>query len=374
VRSSPSLLSLLVSVAVGSATSAQDAVELEASSKYTAASPVDRPNPTYPATALSAGKEGWVMLSFVISPAGDVTEPMIEDSSGVEDFERAALRAVQRWKYKPATQDGEAVEQAMVKTRIYFQLEGGEKGASTRFANKYRHIVRLIDDGDFAGAEPLITELEFGERMNLYEDAWFWWAKYVYLLRSGSSDTEEMRRCLQRAVGYEVEYLTPEQFLAAAERLVVLEARALDYSAAISTFERMRDAKTARRADAYEKVIANLQPGYEKMLEVVRGDQVLAVNGKIGEFDYWVHDLLRRSFSIADIVGRLDVLDIRCERGTRRYSSVPADTVWTVPASWGDCGIYLKGERGATFAFHEYPLRYNPLDGVNIEAQPTAPP
>lgn len=368
------MISLLVSVAVCSETAAQDAVELEASSKYMAASPVERVNPTYPTTALSEGKEGWVMLSFVISPTGDVTEPMIEDSSGVEDFERAALRAVARWKYKPATQDGEAVEQAMVKTRIHFQLQGGEQGASTRFANKYRHVVRLMDEGDFAGAEPLIADLEFGERANLYEDAWFWWAKYVYLLKSGSADTEEMRRCLQRAVGYEVEYLTPEQFLAAAERLVVLEARALDYSAAISTFERMRDAKTARRAEAYEKVIANLQPSYEKMLEVVRGDQVLAVDGKVGEFDYWVHDLLRRSFSIADIVGRLDVLDIRCERGTRRYSSVPVDTVWTVPVSWGDCGIYLKGEPGATFAFHEYPLSYTPTNSVNIEARQAVPP
>jgi TonB family protein len=367
------LLSSLVFFVVCSLAAAQDPSELEAT-KYDAASPLDRPNPTYPGSALSSGKEGWVMVSFVISPTGDVTEPMIEDSSGVEDFERAALRAVERWKYKPATQDGEPVEQAMVKTRIYFQLEGEQQGASSRFASKYRRIVRLIDDGDFAAAEPLIAELEFGERTNLYEDAWFWWAKYVYLLRTGSSDTAEMRRCLQRAVGYEQEYLSPEQFVAAAERLLVLDARALDISAAISTFERLRDAKTARRADAYERVIANLQPSYEKMLELVRGEQPLAVAGRIGEYDYWVHDLLRRSFSVADIEGRLDVLDVRCERGTRRYSSVPADTVWTVPESWGDCGIYLKGEPGATFAFHEYPRSYDPTNGVTIEAKPPASP
>ena len=144
---------------------------------------------------------------------------------------------------------------------------------------------------------------------------------------------------------------------------------ALDISAAISTFERLRDAKTARRADSYEKVIANLQPSYEKMLELVRGEQLLIVDGKIGEYDYWVHDLLRRSFSIADVVGRLDALDVRCERGTRRYSAVPADTVWTVPESWEDCGIYVKGEPGATFAFHEYPRSYAPANGVSIEAK-----
>jgi TonB family protein len=298
---------------------------------------LERPNPNYPTAAISAGKEGWVMLSFVISPDGAVTEPMIEDSSGVQSFERAALRAVENWKYTPATQDGAPVEQAMTKTRIQFQLEDRTQGASAAFVTRYRRIARFINERDFAAAAPLIAELEFGERTNLYEDAWFWWSKYVYLSTSGSVDTVEMRRSLQRAIGYEQEYLTPEQFVAAAERLVVLHAQALDISAAIATFERLRDAKTARRADTYEQAVANLQGSYERMLAIINGEDHLVTTGTVGEFDYWVHELLRRSFSLADISGRLDVLDIRCERGTRRYQAVPIDTVWTVPLSWGDC-------------------------------------
>lgn len=361
----PSLLSLLLSFAVSSAAAAQELGDLQTST-YVAAQPLERTNPAYPMSALQSGKEGWVMLSFVISPEGEVTEPMIEDSSGVEQFERAALKAVGSWKYTPATQDGQAVEQAMVKTRIQFQIEEKSAGASAAFVKKYRRIASLIEERDFESAEPLIAELEFGERTNLYEDAWFWWTKFVYLSTSGSADTAEMQRCLQRAIGYEEEYLTPEQFVAAAERLVVLQARALDLAAAIATFERLRDAKTARRAEAYERSVANLKPTYDRMLELVRGEQLLAVNGRVGEYEYWVHDLLRRSFSVADIVGRLEVLDIRCTRGTRRYSSVPGETVWTVPESWGDCGIYLKGEPGTTFLFHEYPFSYAPPVGIDV--------
>jgi TonB family protein len=351
----------------GSMAAAQEPGELQTST-YVPARVLERTNPIYPAGALMSGKEGWVMLSFVISPAGDVTEPMIEDSSGNEQFERAALKAVSSWTYTPATQDGQAVEQAMVKTRLIFQIESGpDKGASPSFISKYRRIARLIEQHDFAAAEPLIAELEFGERANLYEDAWFWWAKFVYLSISGSSDTAEMERCLQRAIGYEEEYLTPEQFVAAAERLVVMQARALDLSAAISTFERLRDAKTARRADAYEKSIATLQPTYDRMLEIVRGEQLLVVDARVGEHEYWVHDLLRRSFSVADIAGRLDVLDLRCTRGTRRYSAVPIETVWTVPESWGDCGVYLKGEPGTTFVFREFPRSFAPAERVEVE-------
>lgn len=327
---------------------------------YVPAQLIERTPPTYPVNALYSAKEGWVMLSFVISPTGEVTEPMIEDSSGVEAFERAALRAVQRWKYTPAMQDGEPVEQAMTKTQIRFQLEGGPAGASWAFVNKYRRIARLIDAGDLEAAGELIKELEYGERTNLYEDAWFWWAKYVYLAKAGSTDADEMRRCLQRAVGYEEEYLRPDLFVSAAERLVVLQAQALDIAAAIAAFERLRDAKTARRSDNYEAVVANLEPGYERMLEFVEGGQLLMTKARIGQFEYWVHDLLRRSFSVADIAGRLDALDIRCARGTKRYSDVPVGVVWTIPESWGTCGVYMKGEPGATFTFHEYPRSFVP--------------
>lgn len=325
---------------------------------YVPAQLIERAAPTYPANALYAAKEGWVMLSFVISPTGEVTEPMIEDSSGVEAFERAALRAIQRWKYAPAMQDGEPVEQAMTKTQIRFQLQDGPEGASWAFVNKYRRIARFIDAGDLEAAGELITEIEFGERTNLYEDAWFWWAKYVYLAKAGSTDTDEMRRCLQRAVGYEEEYLTPDLFVSAAERLVVLQAQALDIAAAIAAFERLRDAKTARRSDNYEAAVANLEPSYARMLELVQGEQPLVTKAQVGQFDYWVHDLLRRSFAVKDVAGRLDVLDIRCARGTKRYSDVPVSVVWTIPESWGTCGVYMKGEPGTTFTFHEYPRSF----------------
>ena len=68
--------------------------------------PLDRRNPNYPTRAAQHGNEGWVMLSFVVSETGEVEEPMIEDSSGVEAFEGAALEAISSWRYTPATVNG----------------------------------------------------------------------------------------------------------------------------------------------------------------------------------------------------------------------------------------------------------------------------
>ena len=191
--------------------------------------------------------------------------------------------------------------------------------------------------------------------MNLYEDAWFWWLKYSYLEASQSASNEEQIDALQLALGYEEDYLEPELFVAAAHSLFVLRVRAGDYSAARTTFLRLRDSRTAQRSERYEETIALLSPVYRQIEDAVAGNSLLVVNAKIGKHDYWVHDLLRRSFAMADVTGRVDAVDIRCERATKRYDAFPADGVWHVPESWGSCGVYIKGEPGTTFKFEEYP-------------------
>src|SRR5439155_1793835 len=104
---------------------------------YLGAVPIKRTAPIYP-FELRAGREGWVALSYIVSPEGKVIEPMIEDSSGIHEFERAALNAVKDWRYKPATLNGEPVEQSMTRTIIRFQLQDRSNGASPSFITKYR--------------------------------------------------------------------------------------------------------------------------------------------------------------------------------------------------------------------------------------------
>jgi TonB family protein len=141
------------------------------------------------------------MLSFVVSETGEVEEPMIEDSSGVEAFEQAALDAIRTWRYTPATVDGKPVAQSMVKTTIFFALEGPAIGATRQFESTYRKIRQLLDTGDYAAAEPLLAELEARGRHNLYEDALFWALKYGYPEGVQSADASAKRRALELAFG-----------------------------------------------------------------------------------------------------------------------------------------------------------------------------
>ena len=84
--------------------------------------PIVRVAPVYPARALSRGLEGFVDLSFTVTTAGTVKDPVVLQSTS-SLFERAALRAVLKFKYKPRVVDGVPVEVPGVKTRISFQLE-----------------------------------------------------------------------------------------------------------------------------------------------------------------------------------------------------------------------------------------------------------
>ena len=84
--------------------------------------PIVRVAPVYPARALQRGLEGYVDLVFTVTTAGTVRDPVVEFSTS-SLFDRAALRAVLKFKYKPRVVDGEPVDVPNVKTRIRFQLE-----------------------------------------------------------------------------------------------------------------------------------------------------------------------------------------------------------------------------------------------------------
>ncbi|MFC4309667.1 TonB family protein [Steroidobacter flavus] len=73
--------------------------------------------PQYPQEALMRGIEGWVDVSLQISAAGDVVEPRVEDTSRGRIFNRAALAAVEQWKYEPRS-DGSTSERVRVRLRF----------------------------------------------------------------------------------------------------------------------------------------------------------------------------------------------------------------------------------------------------------------
>jgi TonB family protein len=75
----------------------------------------------YPSEALRRSVEGWVDVSYVITPEGKVATVKVLDSSPKGVFEAAATKALTRVRYQPTMQGGKAIT-VSTKLRIAFRL------------------------------------------------------------------------------------------------------------------------------------------------------------------------------------------------------------------------------------------------------------
>ena len=85
--------------------------------------PLVRVLPVYPARAQERGIEGYVVVEFTIAEDGTVKNATVRESQPSKIFDRAALRAIRKWKYKPKVEDGVAVERTGIRVRMPFELE-----------------------------------------------------------------------------------------------------------------------------------------------------------------------------------------------------------------------------------------------------------
>ncbi len=72
--------------------------------------PIVRIAPQYPREALLKGLEGWVQVEFIINADGTVRDPVVLAAEPPRMFNREALRAILRWKFKPRFIDGKPVD------------------------------------------------------------------------------------------------------------------------------------------------------------------------------------------------------------------------------------------------------------------------
>ncbi len=90
-----------------------------------------RKAPTYPAELRAAGIDGSVVVSMVINTKGQVVEARVEKSTH-QDFELAALQAVQEWQFEPGRKGGRQVN-TRVSQALQFSAGGDAPTASDWF-------------------------------------------------------------------------------------------------------------------------------------------------------------------------------------------------------------------------------------------------
>jgi protein TonB len=76
----------------------------------------------YPEVSVRLNEEGTATASFKVMADGSVSDVTVAKSSGSDRLDAATIKCVGHWRYKPATQDGAAVEtpwQAAVQWKLH---------------------------------------------------------------------------------------------------------------------------------------------------------------------------------------------------------------------------------------------------------------
>ena len=90
-------------------------------SEYAQVAPLVRIPPRYPHSASRRGIEGVVKVAFTITKDGRVANPRVLTANPPGVFDKAAIKAIKKWKFNPKIVDGQPVEQTAAQ-EITFRL------------------------------------------------------------------------------------------------------------------------------------------------------------------------------------------------------------------------------------------------------------
>jgi protein TonB len=85
--------------------------------------PIVKVAPIYPRRAQTRGITGYCIVEYVVTKTGSIRDPIPVDCQPQGVFERASLKAAEKFKYKPRVVDGEPIEVAGVQNKFTYELE-----------------------------------------------------------------------------------------------------------------------------------------------------------------------------------------------------------------------------------------------------------
>ncbi|KZN48416.1 energy transducer TonB [Pseudoalteromonas luteoviolacea] len=302
--------------------------------------PVEKAPPYFPTRAANQGREGWVQLSYVVNEKGEVESAVVEKSSGYGIFERAALRAVEKWTFEPALQNNKPVKQCQNQVHMNFHLAGVNRTVTRQFLRRYKAVVAKIDANELDDVPALLQEMESKGLQNLTEDSYFWVAKARFY-NVKANKLKELQ-AIEQVMLFGEGVVKEQIYNALLARATLLNIEQNRFENALETYALLSKSKKA------EKATSQLAPYIDKLKEFIADESKhIWVKGQV-EKSLWVHKLVRNAFSISDIQGNLNTLEVRCDNQFSTYE-VKTGLQWNIPKSWQGCQVYVYGEQGASF-------------------------
>jgi TonB family protein len=308
--------------------------------------PIKRIEPKYPVSAARQSREGWAIFSFVINEEGSVEDIILKDSSGSKDITKAAKKAIKKWHYKPAMENGKAIQQCVNTVKLDFRMHGSStKGVSRKFKKKYDKAVEALNTKDFARFEELLVQMNNSKYMHLSENNYL-----QLLLAQYAKEMGDKRKQLHhlRRIANSLESVNEAQQFSVLYQVFNLQVELSQFVEAHATYEKLIELPSATPYfEQFSEVIAKVE-------SIISSDKNIVITADI-EKDYWSADLVRNEFSLTNIEGSLHTLDVRCANKRHVYT-VENNNTWRIPSSWKNCSIYVYGEPKTSFNLIEHPV------------------
>lgn len=308
--------------------------------------PIKRVHPRYPIRAAKNGREGWAKVSFVIEKDGSVSNVLVNETSGSAEFANASKRAVSKWKYKPAFENGKPVQQCVNSVQMDFRMnrDGGEKGVSYKFLSKYKKAQASLEKKEFDNVELLLEQMTALKQRHLSENNYLHYLGANYQKALGNKQEEQFH--LKQI---QMRTLPDNLKLSVLNRKFLSELSRSQFSDAHSTYLELTKLSIAK---PYMK---NYKELIDEMDDIIGSNENIIISANIKGKDYWSYKLVRNEFSFVNIDGELDTLDIRCANKRHVYT-VEENNTWKIPKAWKHCRIYVYGDEDTQFSLVEHPF------------------
>ena len=309
---------------------------------------VDQKVPGYPGGSVRRGQEGWVRMSYVVTPEGHAIDPIILNSSGGRGFEDEAKRVMPEWRFEP----GE-VELPYNIVNIRSEINRGRDAATSNFIRRTKRILIHLHNEEVVEAREQADAAYKMGGWNLYESTMLWLmlGRVNGAENNNAGKLEMYNRALEMGNSTAIPSDDRVELL---EKIFLLQSHLQQYAAALKTRGRLADVRgneeamerTASRAAEFEQKLAN---------DAVTTAKATLYNpcGCDEDESLWHYVPARRTFSFANASGNVERFEARCE-GQRISGDFEPDKTWTLEPEWGFCRVIVFGNDGATFDFLEH--------------------
>ncbi|MGD2167947.1 MAG: energy transducer TonB, partial [Gammaproteobacteria bacterium] len=284
--------------------------------------------------------EGWVVLRYSVLSDGSTDNIVVIDRQPPMIPYRRAVAAVERWRFRPATADGAAIDWHNNEAAVVFRSEDAR--LSPLFFRAYEATQALIEEGKLEWARRN-NERTLARATRLEVIGQVLIQSVIINLQLG--ELHAAYAALVRATDPRIGLLRGQDLIVALKHRNAFELRLGDTVGALETLERRSrlapvpaDDAVARRAAFIERAL------YE--------GSTIGHRAKILD-DVWRHRLNRQIFAIDKVEGEIDVIRAVCDRTIAELEYWP-NSEWTLPRHWGNCAVAVEGRDQTGFVLYEF--------------------